>query len=322
MSAAPHHSLLDLVRRANGFSLATEEDIIYPTRAERVGWSLQATDNVIIGYIQPEVRRHLSAHPEVFEVQEHCVRIHSSLTTADARTEAVERVLLEFRNESSRDHPLFGCLHGWRNERYDVHNGKGVYMRVERAAAGLLGVRSYGCHLNGYVRDPATGAIKMWIARRSATKQTYPNMLDNLVGGGLAAGVHPYKNIIKECHEEAGLDPATVKAGLRSVGAISFFLDDAKRGWVPDTEYVYDMELSTHFAPRAVDGEVQAFYLMDLDTVQAHLHRGEFMPESGLVIIEFLIRFGVITASNEPDYVEIIMGMHRKLRAPGPRFTA
>lgn len=46
---------------------------------------------------------------------------------------------------------------------------------------GLLGVRQYGVHMNGYIYD-ADSELKMWIGRRSPTKPTYPGMLDNTVG--------------------------------------------------------------------------------------------------------------------------------------------
>ena len=45
---------------------------------------------------------------------------------------------------------------------------------------GVFGIRKYGSHLNGYVIDE-DGTWRMWIGRRSRTKQTFPGMYDNLV---------------------------------------------------------------------------------------------------------------------------------------------
>ena len=45
---------------------------------------------------------------------------------------------------------------------------------------GLLGVKQYGVHMNGFVVE-SDGSMKMWIGRRSLTKQTYPGLLDNTV---------------------------------------------------------------------------------------------------------------------------------------------
>jgi hypothetical protein len=45
---------------------------------------------------------------------------------------------------------------------------------------GAFGIRKYGSHVNGYVIDD-DGTWKMWIGKRSPTKQTFPGMYDNLV---------------------------------------------------------------------------------------------------------------------------------------------
>lgn len=43
-------------------------------------------------------------------------------------------------------------------------------------------MKRYGVHVNGYTVG-ADGEVSMWLARRSATKQTYPGLLDNVVRG-------------------------------------------------------------------------------------------------------------------------------------------
>ena len=44
---------------------------------------------------------------------------------------------------------------------------------------GPFGVITYGCHINGYTYK--NGEMMMWVAKRSPTKQTYPNLLDQFV---------------------------------------------------------------------------------------------------------------------------------------------
>jgi hypothetical protein len=75
----------------------------------------------------------------------------------------------------------FGKFPGYRQE---------PLMLVERASASLLGIRAYGVHINGYVTLP-NGEVELWVAKRSATKQTFPGKLDHLVAGGLPAGIPP-----------------------------------------------------------------------------------------------------------------------------------
>lgn len=262
--AENRYSFLDIIHLADSISISTEQQILL---APSVNTALPLfIGDTQIGLVRKSIIPHLAKHTDVFHVEERAIRINPALSIPTERTDAVENVLKQLKEIPTAD---FTCLKGWRNERYDVHGkaGEGVLMELERAAAGILGVRTYGCHMNGYVRDSKTGAVKMWVARRSKTKQTYPNILDNLVGGGLAAGVNPHTNIVKECWEEAGLEKDAVEKNIKNVGAVTFFLDCKERGWVPATEYVYDLELDESFQPKPVDGEVQGFYLWDLQEV-------------------------------------------------------
>ncbi|KAI9360043.1 NUDIX hydrolase domain-like protein [Zopfochytrium polystomum] len=260
-------------------------------------------------------------HPDVFVIGDGRVELHDRLQTPHDRTEAVEGVLVSWRDQKK-----FPSLKGWRSERYSVWgNGSSaaggsrtqVVMEVERAAAGLFGMRGYGCHVNGYVTDSGTGQLRMWIAKRSLTKQTYPGMLDNLVGGGLAHGYDPRSNIVKECFEEAGI---TDVSKLKAVSVINFFGYSTDRGLLPDTEYLYDIELPEGWEPVCQDGEVAGFSLLTIEEVKQHLAAGEFMPESGLCVVDFLLRHGFVDASSEPDYVDISVGLRRPLPFPGPTY--
>ena len=73
---------------------------------------------------------------------------------------------------------------GWRNEIFPVYGDASrtdnVAFVIERAGTPLFGISQFGAHLNCYVRE-ADGSIKIWVARRSLTKQTWPGLLDNCV---------------------------------------------------------------------------------------------------------------------------------------------
>ena len=45
---------------------------------------------------------------------------------------------------------------------------------------GLIGVRKYGVHVNGYYYTEG-GEMVMWIGKRSAMKPKWPGLLDNIV---------------------------------------------------------------------------------------------------------------------------------------------
>lgn len=99
-------------------------------------------------------------------------------TTTEARTQAVAGVLSELRHEH-------GLLSGWRDELYPVTPAFDAepLLLIERAAAPYFGIRAYGVHINGYVVQ-ADGSKALWVARRSASKQTWPGKLDHIVAGG------------------------------------------------------------------------------------------------------------------------------------------
>jgi hypothetical protein len=80
-----------------------------------------------------------------------------------------------------KEKKYFEVLDGWRNENYYVKykfSDKALF-EIERSSVNIFGIKAYGCHINGYVKK--NNQYFMWIARRSKTKPTYPNMLDNFV---------------------------------------------------------------------------------------------------------------------------------------------
>jgi hypothetical protein len=91
-------------------------------------------------------------------------------------SKTLESIVLKWKDE--RVHPT---LKKWRGELFGIYGGNGVLLfKLERAACGLFGVPQYGCHLNAFVKQDS---VKMWVAKRAKTKQTYPGMLDNIAAG-------------------------------------------------------------------------------------------------------------------------------------------
>ena len=125
--------------------------------------------------------------------------------------------------------------------------------------------------------------------------------------------------MVKEAHEEAGI-PGDMAMHMKAAGVIAFIREE-ERGIIAETDYVFDLELSPEFIPRPMDGEAEAFYCWDMDTVQEHLSNKEFTPEAGLVIEDFMIRHGLWTSENCPGYLNRIAALrdHRVLsKLPGP----
>ncbi|KAJ9078751.1 hypothetical protein DSO57_1003609 [Entomophthora muscae] len=174
---------------------------------------------------------------------------------------------------------------------------------------GLLGWLQFGVHVNGYTHDSQTGELKLWVARRSPTKATWPNYLDNTCAGGISHGDGIFETVVKECHEEGNI-PKELVSKARSAGAVTY-TSYTSLGVSPETQYVYDLELPASFVPAPNDGEVGAFYLMGVDEAISKLKEGEFKPNCGMVIIDFLIRHGLLDCVKEPNIALIQARCHR-----------
>lgn len=192
--------------------------------------------------------------------------------------------------------------------------------------APLFGILLQGAHMIAYVRSRATesdvGILSgLWIPRRAPHLFSSPNMLDATVAGGIAAHITPLETIIKEAGEEASLPPELVRTRVRSTGLLSYVSStDAIHGWpgesgllCPGIVYTYEMELPEDVIPKPHDGEVGSYSLMSVGHVQAALLNNEFKPDAAVVVVDFLIRHGVITAENERNFVSITEHIHRRL---------
>lgn len=57
---------------------------------------------------------------------------------------------------------------------------------------------------------------------------------------------------------------------------------------------------------------------MTIPEVMTHLHAGEFKPNCGLILVDFLVRHGLVTPENEPDYIELCWRLRRRLGVAMP----
>lgn len=241
------------------------------------------------------------------------VKLDPSLQTLDERNRVFADVACDLKQLPQFRETL---LKGWRNELYVVYNPTHTpYIHIERAFSVLLGVVTYGVHINGYIlaRNTSDGKLKMWVPRRAATKPTFPGKLDNTVAGGLGLPHGIWETVIKECGEEAGLEESFVINRAKAVGACLYNYLSEDGNIQPELQYVFDLEFAdeTSVIPNPVDGEVEKFTLMDFDEIKMRLCNGEFKPNCGLVIVDFMIRHGLLTSNTERDYLEIVARSHR-----------
>jgi len=248
-----------------------------------------------VGLVRKDFAALLGRYPRVFQVTGEHVRLAPQLSDFATRSAAVEPILRELAGQ--------GHILGWREEPLAVTESFSAapLMQIERAAANHFGVRTFGVHMNGFVRRE--DGLYMWTPRRSRNKPTYPGRLDNMVAGGQPIGKGLLENLIKECAEEANI-PAAIARRAQPVGLISYCAE-VPEGLQPDVEFCFDLELPEDFVPRNTDGEVEEFQLLPIARV-AELVRDtqEFKPNCALVIIHFLLRHGLLPPEH-PEYVEL-----------------
>ncbi|GAN03397.1 nudix hydrolase 20, chloroplastic-like [Mucor ambiguus] len=250
-----------------------------------------------------------------FNITVDAIQFAAWVNTFELRTEVMKKLMDTWRQEEA-----FKVLGGWRNELYPVYGDSersdNVAFVMERAATPLFGISTFGVHLNAYTKNE-DGQILMWVARRSLTKQTWPGLLDNCVAGGISYSYSVRDTIIKECDEEASI-PVEIASKAKSVSTITYFTYTSG-GLQPESEYIYDLELPKDFSPTPCDGEVDCFYLWPLEKVKETILNNEWKGNCALVAIEFMMRHSFITPDEEPDYIDISYGLHRRLEFPTPR---
>lgn len=246
------------------------------------------------------------------EDQSDTIMMKRDYVTASQRSHALAECTTALRDE--------GRIEGWRDELYNVvsrYDDEEEYCTIERAAAPIFGTKSYGVHLNGFVLDARNKRPRaLWIGRRSKTKQTFPGHLDHIVAGGLTSGLTPMETAVKECYEEAGI-PESIAKLARSCGAVSYETV-SDRGLKRDVLFCFDLFLPDDFVPSAMDGEVQSFELWPIERVVESLLRDpndersdeQFKPNVALVIIDALLRNGIITPE-ERGYLTLLDSMRQ-----------
>jgi 8-oxo-dGTP pyrophosphatase MutT (NUDIX family) len=242
------------------------------------------------GWIRKDRAGLLRGWPDVFELGTERVRLSPALADASARTAA----LAEVTRTLDRD----GAIRGWRNETYAVRlrPQDAPLLHIERAAMRFFGLTSVATHLNG--KMGSIPIFRVWIARRSATKSIDPGLLDTLVGGGVASGQDPWQALLRECREEAGIEPALATQAT-AAGALHA-CHEVPEGLHSEILYAHDLEVPADFRPRNVDGEVSEFLCLPAAEVAERIAGGEFTVEAGLVTLDFLLRHQAI-ASPDPQ---------------------
>ena len=275
-------ALLDRIAGRLAVVLAPPAEPLWPLRV----------DGRVVGELDAERATRLARFAGTFVVEEREVRFAPHLADAGARSAAVAHVARALADD--------GRLTAWRDELYAVGaapDGAPLFL-LERAAARYFGIRTFAAHVNGTTR--AGDAAAMWIARRSPKKAIDPGMLDNLVGGGVAAGASVAATVVKEAWEEAGLPPEIARTA-RAAGSVEIRRAQPD-GLHLETIFVHDLELPPGVVPENRDGEVVLFRLETPEAV-ARLIADDAGPDvvtadASLVVADWLLRHGFVPAGS------------------------
>ncbi|HMA31803.1 MAG TPA: DUF4743 domain-containing protein [Casimicrobiaceae bacterium] len=265
-------------------------------------------DGVPVGIVDATRARRLAGFPEVFVVGDDWVEFTPRVNDPRSRSAAIADVARELARE--------GRLSAWRDELFAVSEGFGTppAFVIERAAARYFGIRTWAAHVNAVVREPR--AASMWFARRSEHKAIDPGMLDNLVGGGIAAGQGVRETMAKEAWEEAGI-PAALSSRASVVGSLDVCRVNAD-GIQRETIFVHDLWLPADFAPVNQDGEAVEHRRVTWPEA-AHLISIASGPDqvtvdASLVVVDFLLRHQALPGN--PAQLSTLRALARPVRSP------
>ncbi|MCJ1482149.1 hypothetical protein MMC06_002311 [Schaereria dolodes] len=310
-------SNLDLVKECDNFPYPDDDLEKYTQLLSSLYKFKVHTTEEIVGLIQPWVVEKLVWTRE-WKI-DHETKTISPVVSVVPMTIARQNSAIKNVLDFTRKERKFRVLDGWRDELYQIY-GAPVGTVMERAGSSLFGIVTVGVHMTAYTRSD--GVMKIWVPRRAKSKDTYGGMLDNTVAGGISAGEMPFEGLVREAAEEASLPEELVRKSARSGGVVTYFyVRDERAGGEtgllqPECEYVYDLQLEEAVVPKPGDNEVEDFYLWTVEEVQKALAEGQFKPNCAMVLLDFFVRHGIITAGNERDYIEIVSRMHRKLPFP------
>lgn len=243
-----------------------------------------------VGWLGPDLARALTFFPRDIHFDAAGAALAGRLRGPGARSEALAGIAREL---AERGHFRL------RDEPFDIRaTPEGpVLATLDRGALPAFGIAAQGVHVNGRVMRP--DGLHLWVGWRSKAKSVAPGKLDNLVAGGIPAGLGAEETLVKEAGEEASL-PAGLAVQARRVGRISYVMRE-ETGMRRDVLHCFDLDLPEGLEPRPNDDEVERFELWPVRRVLEAVRDTEDVKFNvNLVLIDLFLREGLI----DPDGAE------------------
>jgi 8-oxo-dGTP pyrophosphatase MutT (NUDIX family) len=243
-----------------------------------------------VGWLGPDLARALTFFPRDIHFDAKGAALAGRLRSPGARTEALAGIA---RSLAERGHFKL------RDENFDIRAApEGPSLAtLDRGALPAFGIAAQGAHVNGRVRRP--DGLHLWVGWRSKAKAVAPGKLDNLVAGGIPAGLSAEETLVKEAAEEASLTPE-LALQARRVGRISYVMRE-ETGMRRDVLHCFDLDLPEGFQPKPNDDEVERFELWPVARVLAAVRDTDDVKFNvNLVLIDLFLRERMI----DPDGAE------------------
>lgn len=237
-----------------------------------------------VGWLGAELARALAFYPREFHFDDRGVALAGRLRAPGARSEALATAV---KGLAGRGHLTI------RQEAFDVRAAPDgpALATIDRGALPAFGIMSQGVHVNGFVRR--ANGLHLWVGWRSRVKPVAPGQMDNVVAGGIPAGLSPAECLVKEAAEEASIPPELAGQAVFA-GRVSYIMATPE-GLRRDVLHCYDLELPDGFTPTPHDDEVERFELLPVEAVARAVRETDKVKFNvNLVLIDFFLRHGLI----------------------------
>lgn len=241
-----------------------------------------------VGWVSPDLAQALTFRPRDFHFDRDGVALAARLRSPGMRSEALSEVLPALAT---------GGFLRIRREAFDVRatSTGPALAALDRGALPAFGVMSQGVHVNGLVRR--ADGLHVWVGLRAQDKAVAPGQLDNIVAGGIPAGLTPQECLVKEAAEEASLPPELAIAARRA-GRVSYVMANAE-GLRRDVLHCYDLDIPEGVRPIPNDDEVERFELWPATRLLEAVREGDGIKFNvNLVLIDLFLREGLVA---DPD---------------------
>jgi len=273
-----------------------------------------------LGYVLPYVAKEFKKFPKWWKLDDETTP--KTLTLVGGHDETSRSRVVGETISAMLEKKTFGILGKLKEELKPIYGPGGeLLFSIDRAAFPLLGIVAYGVHMIAYTRDAKGDVDKLWVSKRGNDVRGYKGFFDNTVSGGIPTGETPREALIREADEEAKLSKRDL-ANVKSCGTLSYFhIRKPEQGpdpglLHPGVQYIYEMVAPENFNPIPDGKEVESFHQLGCKEILEQIVGGKVKPFFTLVVIDFLLRHGVIDEEKERDFVEISMRLHRSLEFP------